>query len=51
VAIPLLPALIVLNRQEAFRRRFASSRPVAIAQVLGPVSGCVGTVAGLWHIL
>lgn len=51
VAIPVLAALITLNRQHAFRKRFAKSRIVAIAQVVGPVSAFVGTVAGSWHIL
>ena len=51
VAIPLLAALIMLNRQEAFRSRFATSRLVAFAQVAGLVSAFIGTVAGFWHIL
>ena len=51
VALPLLATLIVLNRQEAFRKRFATSRLVAVTQIAGPVSAFVGTVAGLWHIL
>ncbi len=51
VAIPLLAALILLNRQEVFLQRFATSRLVIVAQVVGPVSAFVGTVAGFWHIL
>jgi hypothetical protein len=51
VAIPLLAALIMLNRQEALQRRFATSRLVALTQIVGPVSAFIGTVAGLWHIL
>jgi hypothetical protein len=34
VAIPLLAALMLLNRQEAFRRRRARSVVVTIAQVV-----------------
>jgi hypothetical protein len=51
VALPLLATLILLNRQEAFRKKFAASRLVAMTQIVGPVSAFVGTVAGLWHVL
>jgi hypothetical protein len=51
VAIPLLTALIVLNRQETVRSRFATSTLVTCTQVVGPLSAFVGIVAGLWHIL
>lgn len=51
VAIPLLAALVLLNRQEVFRRRRARSVPVAIAEVVAQVCAFVGVVAGFWHIL
>jgi O-antigen/teichoic acid export membrane protein len=51
VAIPFLAALVLLNRQEVFRRRRARSVPVAIAQVVAQVCASVGLVAGFWHIL
>jgi hypothetical protein len=50
VAIPLLAALVMINRQEAFRRRAANSRVVTIAQVVGQLCAFVGLVAGFWHI-
>jgi O-antigen/teichoic acid export membrane protein len=51
VAIPLLAALMLLNRQEAFRRHRARSVPVTIAQVVAQTCAYVGVVAGFWHIL
>jgi hypothetical protein len=52
VAIPLLAALMLLNRQEAFRRRRrARSVVVTIAQVVAQVCAYLGVVAGFWHIL
>lgn len=51
VAIPILAALIMLNRRETFTGRFAASRLVATTQVVGLGSAVVGTVAGFWHIL
>jgi DNA-binding transcriptional MerR regulator len=39
VAIPLLAALVMVSRQEAFRRRAANPRVVTIAQVVGQSSG------------
>jgi hypothetical protein len=47
VAIPLLAALMLLNRQEAFRRRRARSLVVTVAQACA----YAGVVAGFWHIL
>ncbi len=43
LAIPLLAALVLLNRQEVFRRRRARSVPVAIAQVAAQVCAFVDT--------
>jgi hypothetical protein len=50
LAIPLLAALILLNREESFRRRFAQSRLVSFGQGLAQLSAFVGIVAGFWHI-
>jgi hypothetical protein len=51
VAIPLLAALVIVNRQEAFRRRMARSVLVTMAQVAAQTCTFVGVVAGFWHIL
>ena len=51
VAIPLLAALVLVNRQEAFRRRATRSALVETARVVGQVCAFVGVVAGFWHIL
>ena len=51
VAIPLLAALVLVNRQEAFRRRAARSGLVETARVVAQVCAFVGVVAGFWHIL
>jgi hypothetical protein len=50
VAIPLLGSLVVVNRQEAFRRRRLAAALVATAQVVAQWSSFVGVVAGFWHI-
>jgi hypothetical protein len=50
VAIPLLAALVLVNRQEALRRRVTRSVLVAIAQVVAQAYAIVGVVAGFWHI-
>jgi len=50
VAIPLLAALVMVNRQEVFRRRRTPSVSVTIAQVLAQMAAFVGIVAGFWHI-
>jgi hypothetical protein len=51
VAIPLLAALVLVNRQEVFRRRWTKSVLVSIAQVVAQLCAFVGVVAGFWHIL
>ena len=51
VAIPLLAALVVINRQEAFRRRMTRSVLVTMAQVVAQSCAFVGVVAGFWHIM
>ncbi|MFF0345677.1 hypothetical protein [Kribbella sp. NPDC004875] len=50
VAIPLLAALLVLNRQEAFRRRVTRSRLVSVAKAVAQGSAFVGIAAAFWHI-
>jgi hypothetical protein len=49
VAIPLLAALILVNRQEAFRGRRTPSVIVTIARVVAQAAAFVGIV-GFWHI-
>jgi hypothetical protein len=51
VAIPLLAALVLVNRQEVFRRRATTSVLVEIARGVAQVGAFVGVVAGFWHIL
>jgi hypothetical protein len=50
VAIPLLAALVLLNRQEAFRRRRAKSVLAEGARVVAQNLALVGVAAGFWHI-
>jgi hypothetical protein len=51
VAIPLLAALVLVDRQEAFRRRVTKSVLVEPARGVGQVCAFVGVVGGFWHIL
>jgi hypothetical protein len=51
VAVPLLAALMLVNRQEAFRRRRTRSTVVAGAKVVAQSCAFIGVVAGFWHIL
>jgi cation transport ATPase len=50
VAIPLLAALVMVNRQEAFRGRRTPSVMVTVALAVGQSAAFVGIVAGFWHI-
>lgn len=50
VAIPLLAALVLVNRQETLRHRRTSSRMVAVAKASAQGAAFVGLVAGFWHI-
>jgi hypothetical protein len=50
VAIPLLAALVMVNRQENFRRRRTSSVSVTGAEVVAQGAAFVGLVASFWHI-
>jgi len=50
VAIPLLAALILVNRQEAYRGRYTPSITTKIANAIAQSAAFVGIVAGFWHI-
>ncbi|MFC5262050.1 hypothetical protein ACFPJ1_08010 [Kribbella qitaiheensis] len=50
VSIPLLAALLVLNRQEEFRHRASKSPLVGVAKAVAQGSAFVGITAAFWHI-
>jgi hypothetical protein len=50
IAIPLLAALVMVNRQEAFRGRRTTSVIVVIAQSIAQLAAFIGLVAAFWHI-
>jgi amino acid transporter len=50
VSIPLLAALLVLNRQEEFRHRASKSQFVGVAKAVAQGSAFVGITAAFWHI-
>jgi hypothetical protein len=50
VAVPLLGALVLVNRQEVFRRRVTRWVTVEIARVVAQLCAAAGMVAGFWHI-
>lgn len=50
VSIPLLAALVMVNRQEAFRRRRTTSITVKVAHAIAQTAAFIGIVAGFWHI-
>ncbi|MEI8412888.1 MULTISPECIES: hypothetical protein [unclassified Kribbella] len=50
ISIPLLAALLVLNRQEEFRRRASRSRPVSAAKAIAQGSAFTGLTAAFWHM-
>jgi hypothetical protein len=50
VAIPLLAALILVNRQESFRGRRTRSILVSMAQAVAQGAACIGLIAAFWHI-
>jgi hypothetical protein len=50
VSIPLLAALLVLNWQEAFRRRSSKSLFVEGAKSVAQGSAFVGIAAAFWHM-
>ena len=50
VSIPLLAALVLVNRQEVYRSRRTTSVTVVVTQAIAQGAALVGIVAGLWHI-
>jgi hypothetical protein len=50
VAIPLLGAMVLVNRRELSRRRATRSRFVVWTRVVAQNLAFVGVVAGFWHI-
>jgi hypothetical protein len=50
VAIPLLAALVMVNRQETYRRRRTPSVSVTSAKVVAQGAAFIGLVASFWHI-
>jgi cation transport ATPase len=50
VAIPLLAALVMINRQEAFRGRRTTAVSVTLTQVIAQLAAFVGLVAAFWDI-
>jgi hypothetical protein len=50
VAIPLLAALVLVNRQEVFRGRPTTSVTVTVAHAVALLAAFVGIVAGFWHM-
>jgi hypothetical protein len=50
VAIPLLAALALIDRRQAYRRRRAAAALVVLAQLVAQWSAFIGVVAGFWHI-
>jgi hypothetical protein len=51
VAVPLLAALVMVNRQEAFRRRATRSAFVAATKGVAQFCAFAGVVAAFWHIM
>ncbi|MGW4928254.1 hypothetical protein ACWEOH_03800 [Agromyces sp. NPDC004153] len=50
IAIPLLAALIVLNWQELYRHRLATSRTVTVARSLAMGAAIAGMVTTFWDV-
>jgi hypothetical protein len=50
VAVPLLAALVLVNRRELSRHRPTRSRSVVWARVVAQNLALAGAVAGFWHI-
>jgi hypothetical protein len=51
VAFSLLAALVLINRQELFRRRMTKSVLVETVRAVAQLCAFTGVVAGFWHIL
>jgi hypothetical protein len=50
IAIPMLAALILLNRQELYRHRLARSRVVIVAQSVAMGTAFAGIVTTFWEV-
>jgi hypothetical protein len=50
VSIPILAALMLVNREETFRGRRTPSKLVAIGNGVGQSAAFIGIVAAFWHI-
>src|SRR6185503_15081021 len=50
ISMPILAALLLLNRHEAFMKRMSHSVVVAICKALAQLAAATGFVAGFWHI-
>jgi hypothetical protein len=50
VSIPLLAGLLLLNRQEAFRRRVSRSPLVEVGKAVAQGSAFTGLTAAFWHM-
>ena len=51
VAIPMLAGLVLLNKEETFRRRYATAHSVRAAQAISQGCAFTGVVASFWHML
>lgn len=51
ISVPLLAALLMLNRHETYRRRIANNFVVQGARQLALGTGFIGVVADFWHIM
>lgn len=50
VSTPLLAALLLVNRQEQFRRRVTPSRLVNVVKAIAQGSAFLGVAAAFWHM-
>ena len=50
VSTPILAALLLLNHEEAFRRRINKSRIAQACKALALLASTTGFVAAFWHI-
>lgn len=50
LSTPILAALLLLNRQEAFMKHMSQSRIVTVCKTIAQLAAVTGFVAGLWHV-
>ncbi|MGF7228749.1 MAG: hypothetical protein ACQR33_02070 [Candidatus Saccharibacteria bacterium] len=50
ISTPILAALLLLNREEEFRKHMTKSGIVAVGRSIAQLAAVTGFVAGLWHI-